>query len=181
MTISEPPGDPTAGLMPAGAQLSTRAYLAKLWSRLDFMLYTPLGELRARHMNTVFGNVWHLLNPILAISVYFLIFGVVLEVDRGVDNYIGFLTVGVFIFRFIQQTVTSDGTSLVRNQELTRSIPFPRAKLPISKLVTEALAFAPALLVMYAVLLITGEVPKPSWLIPIVVFPLEAAFALGSR
>jgi teichoic acid transport system permease protein len=180
VTISETAGDPTAGLTPAAAQLSNKEYLNKLWGRRDFMVYTPFGELRARHMDTVFGNIWHLLNPILAIAVYWLIFGEILKVDRGVENYIGFLTIGVFIFRFIQATVSNGGISLVKNQELMRSIAFPRAMLPISNLVTEALAFVPALAVMYGVLLMTGEVPAPGWFVPILIFPLEAAFALGA-
>ena len=143
------------------------------------MLYTPLGELRARHMDTVFGNFWHLLNPILAISVYFLIFGVILKIDRGVDNYIAFLTVGVFVYRFMQAVINRGGLSIVKNQELIRSIHFPRAILPISNMITESLAFAPALLVTYAVLLLSGESPQPTWVLPILIFPLEAAFALG--
>ncbi|MGI9611006.1 MAG: ABC transporter permease [Acidimicrobiia bacterium] len=180
MTISESAGDPTAGLIPAGAQPSTREYLHRLWGRRDYMAYTPLGELRARHMNTVFGNVWHLLNPMLAIGIYWLIFGQILKVDRGVENYIAFLTVGVFTFRFIQAVVSKGGVSLIKNQELMRSIPFPRAILPTSSLITESLAFVPALVVMYTVLLLTGELPQPSWVIPILIFPLEAAFALGA-
>lgn len=144
------------------------------------MIYTPFGELRARHMDTVFGNFWHLLNPILAISVYYIIFGLILKIDRGIENYIAFLTVGVFVYRFIQAVINRGGLSIVKNQELVRSIHFPRAVLPISSLVTESLAFGPALLVTYGVLLLSGELPQPTWILPIVIFPLEAGFALGA-
>lgn len=131
-------------------------------------------------MNTVLGNAWHLLNPALSIAVYYLIFGVVLETDRGVDNFIGFLTVGVFVFQFTQKATTAGSNSIVRNHGLLRSISFPRALLPVSATITEAMAFAPMIIVMLATVLATGESPRWSWFAIVPLSALQLLFNIGA-
>ena len=42
-------------------------------------------------------NFGHLFNPAILIGVYYVIFGVILDANRGVENFIGFLVVGVII------------------------------------------------------------------------------------
>ena len=78
----------------------------------------PLEMFRSRHQNTVLGNVWNLLNPLLSAAVYFLIFGVILDASRGVENYILWLVVGIFVFRLTQSTVMQGATSITGRQGL---------------------------------------------------------------
>jgi teichoic acid transport system permease protein len=68
-----------------------REDLRRIWSRRDFVWYSALSELRTQQTDTVLGNVWHLLNPALQISVYFVVFGLILGTDRGIDNFLPFL------------------------------------------------------------------------------------------
>jgi len=166
--------DPLAELVQPGSHGSIVVYLRRLWQRREYAWHVPRNELRSQQMNTVLGNAWHLLNPALAIAVYYLIFGVILETDRGVDNFIAFLAVGVFVFQFTQKATTAGSNSIVGNYGLLRSISFPRALLPISSVITETLAFVPMLAVMLATVLISGAQPRLSWLaiIPLCVVQL---------
>ena len=116
-------------------------------------------------MGTLLGNIWHLLNPILSITVYAVIFGVVLKVDRGVSNFVAFVAIGVFVFSFTQKSVVTGSQSLTKNRGLIRSISFPRALLPITSVMTELLAFLPGLAVMFLTCLVTGAMPRVSWLL----------------
>jgi len=120
-------------------------------------------------MNTVFGNLWHLLNPALSIAVYYVIFGLVLSTTRGVDNYITFLAIGVLGFQFTVKAITTSSNSLLSNAGLLRSISFPRAMLPLTANMTEAIAFLPNLLIIFVVALLQGVEPSTLWLM---VFPL---------
>ena len=157
------------------------AYLRELWSRREYAVTVPLGNLRAAHMNTLLGNVWHVLNPLMLIGVYWLVFGVILErVREGVDNYIAFLAVGVFIFRFTQNSVQQGAGSIIINSALIRSIYFPRAILPIATVVEQILLLAPSVVVMIVIALATGEVPRWSWLLLPAVLALQTLFNLGA-
>ena len=131
------------GLFYPGFHGSFMSYISKLAERREFIIKVPKHELRSQQMGTLLGNVWHLLNPILSIAVYALIFGVILKVDRGVNNFVSFVAVGVFIFSFTQKSVITGSQSLIKNRGLIRSISFPRALLPITSVTTEFLAFLP--------------------------------------
>ena len=162
------------GLRDAHASLQLRPYLRDLWSRREYMTFVARSELRSRQMTSVLGNLWHLLNPILQIIVYYLIFGLFLKVSRGVENYILFITVGVFIFSDIQRATMAGAGSMVNNRGLLQALSFPRAMLPVTTTVTETLATAPSLIVIYVVALISGE--PPSWRWPLIMLVVVAQF-----
>lgn len=176
---------PLQGLTALGEAPRLRDYLAGLWSRRQLAFALASGELRRQHADTVLGSLWQLVNPILLIAVYYLVFGVLLGnvgangPDWRPDNYIGFLAVGVFVYSVLQRSVSAGASSISNNIGLIRSLPFPRALLPLSAVLREALGFLPALAVMVVVMLVTGEGVAVSWLWLPAVLVLMAAFALG--
>ena len=169
----------SGSLVRLGGTPSLREYLTSLWRRREFAWNTALGELRAQHMDTALGNVWHLLNPVLLISVYYLVFGLILGTDRGIDNFLAFLAIGVFTFHFSQKSIIGAASTIVNNQGLIRSLQFPRALLPIATVIREALAYVSAAVVMFAVVLITREPVTFAWLLVVPVFALQVVFNLG--
>lgn len=169
-----------------GTKLALREYLAELWRRREFAITVPLGELRAQNQDTSLGQLWHLLNPLMLIAIYYFVFGIVLDIEsrRGVDDYLPFLIVGIIAFNYIRSSAQSGARLIVKNRRLVQSINFPRAILPISSIVSETLSQLWALPVMLVLLLSTnllGSQVTPSWwwllLVPITV--LQALFNLG--
>ena len=157
--------DPAADLRRLDTQLPTGRYLADMWARRDFALAMPLEQLRVAHQDTLLGNVWHLGNPLLTTAVYYFVFGVLLGVDRGVDNFILWLTVGVFAFGLTRGTVTGGSTSITTNLGLMRAIRFPRALLPVSVVISRLITFGFQLAVIGVVALATGEGMSRRWLV----------------
>ena len=145
--------------------MSLKAYVKDVWHRRHFAVVVPANDIRAQNMDTFFGQLWHLFNPALLIGVYYVIFGVILDANRGVENFIGFLVVGVIIFNLSQRSLQDAAISLRRNQSLIRSIQFPRALLPISSIVGQTVAFFPSFIVMLGFLLVTGENPSIRWFV----------------
>lgn len=174
-TLAEPPPD----LELLSTTPNLRAYVRSLWERREFALAMSAGEIRAKHANTVLGSLWLVLNPLLLIGVYWLIFGVLLGTDRGVENFVGFLTVGIFIFHFSQRSIIGGANSIGNNLGLIRSLQFPRALLPVSTVIREALMLRSAAIVMVAIVLITGEGISWTWAIVPVVVTLQFLFNLG--
>lgn len=154
-------------------------YLMEAWRRRDFAIALPMAELRAQNMDTVLGNLWHVMNPFLLVGVYFLVFGVALSVDRGVDNFLAFLAVGVFTYHYSQKTMMAGAKSIAANEGLLRSFQFPRTLLPASTVIGQTLAFLPAIAIMLLMAVATGEPPRLAWLLLAVVFALQALFNLG--
>ncbi len=155
------------GLVDAHANSQLGPYLRGLWKRRSYGWYVAESDLRQRQITTIFGSLWHLLNPLLSIAVYFLVFGLILKTDRGVDGkggFLLFLTVGLFVFQYTQRAVTQGAISIVANRGLIQAIRFPRALLPLSATLTETFAALPSFIVVYVVAITTGTTPTWSWL-----------------
>lgn len=155
------------------------SYFKSLWARRQYMLYSASNEVRSRQMTSLLGNIWHLLNPMLQIGVYFLIFGVVLGLDRG-ENYFVFLSIGIFIFGFTQRSTISGANSITSNKGLLNAFSFPRALLPVTSTLTEAIATLSPIVVMYAIALFSGFRPSAQWLLLLPLLALQLLFNLGS-
>lgn len=155
-------------------------YVRDVWQRREFIWNIASGSLRAQHMDTTLGNLWHLVNPMLMLGVYYLAFGVLLERSReGVTNFIGFLAVGIFVYRYCQQSMTSGASSIVNNVGLIRSLQFPRAVLPMAAVVQELVSFLSGALVMLLMLLVTGERASLAWFMVVPITVLATVFGAG--
>lgn len=166
-------------LLKVGEPLSLSEYLKRLWSHRHFMMRVPLEDLRSQNSHTFLGSVWLILNPLLQVGVYFLVFGLIIPMDRGVDQYLVFLTIGVFVFFYSQRVISESTRSLVINIGLIRTLHFPRAVLPMSAMVGQVLAFIPVFLVMSIVVLAYGNWPHFRWFLILPVFIIQNTFSLG--
>ncbi|MFT5202297.1 MAG: teichoic acid transport system permease protein [Candidatus Aldehydirespiratoraceae bacterium] len=155
-------------------------YLRSLWDRRDYIIQVPLNELRVQQANTLLGNVWLLLNPVLQVGVYFLVFGLIVDVRRGIDDYIVFLTIGVFVFFFSQRVITNCASSIQTSIGLIRAMRFPRAVLPLGNVVFAVLAFVPTFFVMILVTVGYGNLPTWRWLAVVPIFILQISFSAGA-
>ena len=167
------------GLSPLGVRPPFAAYLRALWDRRSFLLTLSRAESATRHQSNRLGWVWTIVNPLLLIGSYYLIFGLLLSTNMGASNRVTFLAVGVIIFSVMASVISIGSKSLVVNQGLIRSLRFPRALLPLSVAVAEIIANLPAFAVLMVVLIATGSTPTPKWLLFPVAVLLMSLFLTG--
>lgn len=139
------------GLTKMGVRPPLWTYIKDVASRWSFIRVLGTATAYARNQNTYLGQLWAILNPILNATVYVLIFGLLLDVSRGVDNVVAFIVIGVFLFRFVEQSVNGGAQSIAKRTNLIRSLHFPRAVLPISNVMSHLTTLLPALVVMGAI------------------------------
>lgn len=178
-TMPEQSEASTSHLRPTDVSESLVTYVRHAWRRRHFAYAMPLERFRSRHQNTVLGNVWNLLNPMLTAVVYLLIFSVVLNASQGVDNYILWLVIGLFVFRLTSASVSQGATSVTGRQGLVRSIKFPRVLLPVSTTIGEFFSFGFEVMILLLVTVVTGE--GLSWRVAVLpgVVALHFCFNLG--
>jgi teichoic acid transport system permease protein len=169
-----------AGLRDVGDKQYVEDYLQEVWDRREFAFEVPLGQLRAQHMNTFLGNLWHVLNPLMIMGVYYLLFGVILGTSRGTPNFLAFLAVGVFMFNYTQRAVSAGAVSVFANAGLIRAIYFPRAILPLQAVIGQTLSFLPAIATMLFVTILSGVFPRPTWALLVPLVALQAMFNFGA-
>ncbi len=167
-------------LIRLGVKPPLRVYLRDVWAKRDFATAGSFGDLRAQHQNTLFGGIWHLFNPLLLAAVYYLVFGVIFDAaDIDGTSYAAFLVIGIFVFTFTQKSMAAGSRTVIANLPLIQSLQFPRIVLPFGAVMTEAIAQLPAIAMMLALVLATGEPVTLLWLLLVPAFALQALFNLG--
>jgi teichoic acid transport system permease protein len=175
------PGRPISPpvLLEIGARLPVWEYLRRLWVGRDFLLQMPRSHLRAQTLGTALGGVWHVLNPLMYAALYYAVFGLLFQADRAVDNYAGFLIVGLFAFLFTSRTVIAGANSITSNVTLISQVRFPRVALPLAATAAEVVSHTVALAALLGLLLLLGETPTAAWLLLPIVVGMQTIFNLG--
>ncbi|MHA2789461.1 ABC transporter permease [Corynebacterium sp. S7] len=157
-------------------------YLNQLWNRRHFIKAEARSKAFSTGRNTYLGKLWLILDPVLQVSFYGLVFGAILRVDRGMDNFIGFLVIGVVYFGFISKAINSGANLIQRSRNLINAFSFPRAAVAISASLRQFLdSIIPAIVAVIIALLFQLDKPV-SWSVIFVVplFVLIHLFGLGA-
>ena len=154
-----------------------RKYWRSLWSRRTFISEYSRSELREQHFDSIFGQLWLILNPLMLSAVYFLLI-VIIGGSGGSVRY-GHLTASLFLFYLVSNSLSGGVKSVTAGQRLILNTAFPRMMLPISATVIAFFKFIPTLLVFMIMRTVLGLAFgwQMLWSIPIILISL--IFSLG--
>lgn len=181
-----PPGDAErraaeASLQPVGRRPALSLYLRRVWASRYFLRKLSYLRYRASNTDELLGAGWNVLRPLLQAGVYSLIFGVILGVAPkagGISHKVVFITAGVFVFSYTSSCITGGARSVTGNLNLIRALPFPRAVLPMSSVIVDALSTVPAYIALCFVGLVV-HAPSAAWLALIPMMALQTLFNIG--
>jgi teichoic acid transport system permease protein len=144
-------------------------YVREAWRRRSFAFELSRTKLRAQHFNTVFGQLWLVLNPLLLTGVYFIL----VDILRGGSRQEGFfahLMAGIFAYYFVSGTVRNATKSVVSGGRLILNTAFPRVLLPFSSVIISFKRFLPTVAIYVPVHIALG-LPVGAellWVLPLV-------------
>jgi teichoic acid transport system permease protein len=167
------------GLRPSARRPPVPEYIAQLWLRRHFIVAFATARNIALYTEARLGQLWQVLTPLLNAGVYFLVFGELLHINRGIPNYLGYVVTGVFVFNFTQRSFISTSTVMQENIDLIRALQFPRAALPLGYVIIELQQMALSMVVLVPILLATGEPLTWYWLLAIPALVLQTLFNVG--
>src|SRR5699024_3524463 len=169
------------GLKPVGGRPPLKQYVRSLWRRRHFIVADSRARVSSSGRQMLLGQAWLILKPVLEAGVYLIIFGLILKSSRGIDNFLGYLVVGVFLFQYTTRSLTTGGTAVITGRSLIHAFSFPRAALPIAVVIRETLSMFPVLAAMVVLILVMPPGAELSWLwllFPLV-FLLQLVFNFG--
>jgi teichoic acid transport system permease protein len=167
------------GLSAAGRLPSLAEYSRSLWSYRHFISAFANARVSAALGNTRLGMLWQVLTPIINAGVYYVIFGVLINTKRNVDNFIAYLCIGVFIFGFSQAVIQAGVQAVTSNLGMIRALHFPRASLPISVALVEIRNVGVSMLVLIAIVLGSGEPITWHWVLILPALFFQSIFNCG--
>jgi teichoic acid transport system permease protein len=164
-----------------GARPPLGQYVRLLWARRHFLWADARAKVASGTRQSLLGKAWLVLNPLVDGAVYFLVFGVLMKGGRGIDNFIGYLLIGVFLFQFTTQSVNGGARSVQSGKNLIRAFTFPRAALPISVVLRNLLNLGPTLVTLAALIYFIPPAEEYTWRIALVAgaLALQVMFTTG--
>jgi teichoic acid transport system permease protein len=164
----------SVGLPPLGS------YVRELWRRREFAVELSRTRLREQHFNTVFGQLWLVLNPLLLATVYFILVDILRARGAGTPEFFAHLMAGLFAYYFISNALTVGVKSVTKGGRLILNSAFPRALLPLSAVITAFMRFVPTIVVYAPVHIASGLPIGPHllWTIPILALLILLACGL---
>jgi ABC-type polysaccharide/polyol phosphate export permease len=109
-------------------------------------------DLQAKYRGSALGVLWTIVNPIMLMGVYLLVFGVVWKSPfANGGHYPLFLLSGLAIWTFFAAALQSATRSMLDNANLIRKIRFPRQLVPLSVVGAHTVSFAAMLVILLVV------------------------------
>lgn len=169
------------GLIRVGARPSLWRYLRQIWDFRSFVLFDSQSRIAGGNSTNSLGQLWLVLTPILNGATYFFVFGLLLGTGRGVENFIAYLIIGVFMFRFTSSAITAGSKAITSNRSVVRAFSFPRATLALAVNVRELMVQIPAFITMFVLILVFPPLEEVTWkwLVFIPLVAVQFLFNLG--
>lgn len=136
-------------------------------------------ELRRKYKGSTLGVLWYLINPLVLMGAYTLLFGHVFHLQHFPDFPV-FLMIGLIAWTFFQQSLLAACDSLIEQAGLVRRASFPRETIPAAAVTVQLVTFGAVLagLVPLSLALRGTSAPAALLLLPVIV-ALLFAFVLG--
>jgi ABC-2 type transport system permease protein len=109
-------------------------------------------DLKVRYQSSVLGFLWSLLNPLVYLIVYYLVFEVFLK--NGIPSFPIFLLAGLLPWLMFSGALLTATASITANGSLVKKVWFPRALLPLSSVGTTVVNFLFQLVILALALVI---------------------------
>ncbi len=140
--LAAPPG-------PAGRQsfpgLVGRG-LRDIRQRHRLIRYLVGADLKRTHADTLFGQIWWLLDPLLQMAIYVVLVTVIFR--RATPDYPPFLFAAILPWKWFATTLNDATTSVTGRQGLIRQIQFPKLVLPTAAVTAGTVSFVVGLLAL---------------------------------
>ncbi len=151
-----------------------------VWRYRELLRNLVRRELKVRYKGSILGFVWSLLNPLMYLVVFSLVFAEILRVD--IPDYGIFFLSGLLAWNFFSGALGAATGAIVDNAPLVTKVWFPREVLPLAAIGSNIVNFFFQASVLIAGMVVLGHPPGwrfvPALLLAIVVL-LVLTTALG--
>jgi len=136
-------------------------------------------ELRQKYQGSLLGIAWYVINPLVLMGAYYLVFAVALRPGFHHEAYPLFLLVGLTVWIFFSQSLLAASSSLLDQGSLIRKARFPRETIPAATVAVQLVTFVVVLaLVAVLTVAVRGTFGAPLVLLPVLLVALTV-FVVG--
>ncbi len=148
--------------------------LHEIWAYRELLFFITWRDLKVRYRQTVLGALWAVLQPLIAMVIFSVVFGVLAGMPSDGVPYPVFTFAALLPWNVFGTSLARMTSSVVVNQNLIQRVYFPRVLAPLSAMGSSIVDFAFSLLVLMLLLALYGI--APTW--RLLAIPLLLALTL---
>ena len=154
-----------------------REAIAEVLSRRRLIRYLVVADMKKRGSDTVLGNIWWVLDPVLQMVVYVVF--VTIIAPRPAPDYPLFIFAAILPWKWFSSVVTDACASVINDAALIRQIAFPKVILPIAAATSGVVGFAWGLIPLLFVAFLYGRLTIFVLWIPVIAF-VQYVFSIAA-
>src|SRR5450759_1147679 len=155
--------------------------LRELWTYRELIYFMVWRDIKVRYKQTALGVTWAVIQPLLTVLIFTLVFEKLLHVQSNGVPYPLFAYSAILPWQLFQGALQRSSMSVVSNANLLTKVYFPRLIIPISAVLASVVDFAIQFVVLLGMMLAYGVMPQWTilWLPLLMALALLTALAVG--
>jgi lipopolysaccharide transport system permease protein len=145
----------------------------------DLFYFLVWRDIKVLYAQTILGFSWAILQPVVQIVIFTIVFGKVARVATDGIPYVLFSTVAIIPWTYMSQAMTQSSQSLVSGQHMLGKVYFPRLIFPLTSVLAKLVDFGISMLIVLAAALYYRVVPTWNVLLFPIFVVLMASIAAG--
>jgi lipopolysaccharide transport system permease protein len=159
---------------------SYRHYWRELWDYRELVAFLAWRDISVRYRQTVIGIAWSVIQPVLTMIVFTVVFGRIAQLPSNGVPYPLLVLSGLLPWQFFSNGLTQASGSLIQNANMISKIYFPRLALPTSSIIVCFVDLLIAFGVLVVMMIFYQMLPSLRFLALIPLTILAASTALGA-
>lgn len=152
--------------------------LGEIWEYRELLYFLTWRQIKTKYKQTAIGIAWVVLQPLITMAIFALIFYRVANLPTGGIEVYPFLFSTLMLWTFFSSGFNAGSFSLISNSGMISKIYFPRVLLPLSVVIAGLLDYGVAWIVFLGIMLLSGE--SFSIMMVFILIPIIMAFLLSA-
>jgi lipopolysaccharide transport system permease protein len=148
-----------------------------LWQFRELVAMLVERDLKVRYKRSALGMGWTLLNPLLQMVVYTLVFSFIMKV--GVPAFPVFILSGLLPWTLVSVSIANSSQCLLNNQALIRKVAVPQMVWPIAVVASKLVDLLFSLVPFAIIALLYHRGPSPAWIALALAIVVATIFSVG--
>ncbi len=152
----------------------------------DLFYFLVWRDIKVLYAQTILGFAWAVLNPLIQILIFSIIFGKIAKLSTDGIPYVLFSSLGIIPWSYMSNAMTGASQSLVNGRGMLGKIYFPRLIYPITPVLSKLVDFSISIIILLVICIYYGISPTwnlmlfPFFVLYMVCIPATAGIWLSS-
>ena len=158
----------------------------ELWEYRELLYFLTWRNLKVRYSQTMVGVLWVVIQPVLTMLIFSILFGRFARLPSEGFPYTIFAFSALLPWNLFANSLTGASTSLVNNRNLISKVYFPRIIIPIARVLENLVDFCVSCFILFILMGLYGILPTksiiiaPFFILWVVMLTLGAGFWLSA-